>query len=228
MPKISVSIPHFNYGLFIGECVDSILRQTFSDFELIIVDDCSTDSRSKKEVERQLVKDPRIRCIFNEYNVNCAASRNIGIQNSSGEYVVSFDADNTMLPEFLEEHLKASATHTLVSCQYQGFGNRSFIDRKRTHFGLKELLRENIIDCCAMFPKKVWEEVGGFKPELKALYDDWEFWINLAKHGHEVFFIDKVLFNYRQHPRRSSIINTQQHTDHVNIIKKYHPEFEVV
>ena len=224
-PLVSISIPHFNYPLYLDECVDSILDQTFQNFEIIIVDDCSTDIIAREIVLKQQNKDNRIKCIFNERNMKCAESRNIGILNSNGKYIVSFDSDNTMCSNFLERHLNEINSHPIVSSNYQWFGDKNEMEIKPESCGLNILLTTNYIDCCAMFEKQLWEECGGFKSELENMFDDWEFWINLAKLGYEVYFIPEILFNYRSHKKRSTITETNLFIKHLNIIKSHHSDF---
>ena len=96
MPKISVILPAYNAENYISQAIDSILAQTYGDFEFIILNDCSTDG-----TERIILSfdDPRIRYVRNEQNLGVAATLNRGLELAAGEYIARMDADDISLPE---------------------------------------------------------------------------------------------------------------------------------
>ena len=99
-PKISVIIPMYNVEKYLNFCISSVMGQTFKDFELILVDDCSTDKTV--EVAKNF-DDPRIKILRNEKNFGCPGPvRNVGIENASGEYIYFMDSDDAILPNTLE------------------------------------------------------------------------------------------------------------------------------
>ena len=98
MPKISVVIPMYNKENFIKETLDSVLQQTFTDFEVIIVNDCSTDNSGKVILE---CKDKRIKTIEHKTNKGLSAARNTGILNSKSDYIAFLDADDTWNENYL-------------------------------------------------------------------------------------------------------------------------------
>src|SRR5207237_7043535 len=104
MPKVSVIIPTHNRSGFLRLAVLSVLKQTFPDFELVIVDDASGDD-TPAVVKR--FEDPRIRYIRHERNLRIAAARNTGISNSTGEYVAFLDDDDEWLPSKLQKQVSA-------------------------------------------------------------------------------------------------------------------------
>jgi glycosyltransferase involved in cell wall biosynthesis len=105
MPRFSIVIPMFNRGLFIGRAIESCLNQSFNDFEVVVVDDCSTDD-SVAVVER--FSDTRIRLVRNERNLGVCPTRNRGVASSLGEWIVFLDSDDELLPNALEiMHYKA-------------------------------------------------------------------------------------------------------------------------
>lgn len=99
MPKISVIVPIYNAEKYISNCIDSIINQTFTDFELVLVDDGSTDL-SFNIIEKYLEIDNRLR-LFQQTNKGAAAARNYGIKKSTGEYIVFVDADDTISKWYL-------------------------------------------------------------------------------------------------------------------------------
>ena len=108
-PKISVIVPMYNAERYVGLAIESILAQEFRDFELILIDDCSTDRTL--EVAKS-INDPRIRIIENEENLGgengSGVVRNIGIEKARGEYIYFMDDDDVILPDALEVMLKAA------------------------------------------------------------------------------------------------------------------------
>jgi glycosyltransferase involved in cell wall biosynthesis len=103
MPRVSVILPTYNYGRFVGEAIQSVLGQTFQDFELIVVDDGSTDNT--RDVVGSFT-DPRLRYIYKE-NGGESSAYNVGIHASSGEYIAFLDSDDIWLPRKLELQVKA-------------------------------------------------------------------------------------------------------------------------
>ena len=103
-PRVSVVIPFYNAEKFIGECLESIFQQTFEDFEIIVVNDCSTD-RSVEFVQKY--SDPRIRLINNSQNLGANITRNVGIENSCGEFIYFIDHDDVILPNTIERFVQA-------------------------------------------------------------------------------------------------------------------------
>ena len=100
MPKFSIVIPLYNKENYIAETLQSVIEQTFKDFEIIIVNDCSTD-KSLETVSD--FKDPRINIINHNINSGLSASRNTGIKNAEANYITFLDADDLWKPTFLEK-----------------------------------------------------------------------------------------------------------------------------
>ena len=120
MPKVSVIIPLYNKGKYIARALDSVFSQTYQDYEVIVVDDGSTDNGP--EIVKQY-NDPRLRLIHQE-NAGPGAARNKGISESKGEFLSFLDADDEWLPEFLEEGIYALSENpqcsSFCSCYYMG------------------------------------------------------------------------------------------------------------
>ena len=104
-PDISIVVPLYNAEKYVGLCIDSIFRQTFQNFEVIMVDDCSTD-RSLEVVHTY--RDPRIRIVRQFKNSGESASRNLGLANARGKYVYFMDDDDALLPDCLETFFRAA------------------------------------------------------------------------------------------------------------------------
>lgn len=125
MCKISVIVPVYNAEKYIERCVDSLLHQGFDDFELILVDDGSTDN-SAKIINALAAKHDFVRTLTNA-NGGAASARNLGIDNANGDYIAFIDADDTVEPSYLEELYNAAAESgaELVMCDY----TKRYVDR---------------------------------------------------------------------------------------------------
>lgn len=113
-PKVSVVMPVYNGERYLQESIESILNQTFNDFEFLIVNDCSTD-QSEEIIRRYANKDNRIHLIINPKNLGIAEATNIGIANAHGEYIALMDQDDISLPERFEKEISFLETHPDVA-----------------------------------------------------------------------------------------------------------------
>lgn len=99
MPKVSIIVPVYKAEKYLNRCIDSILAQTFTDWELLLIDDGSTD-RSGDICDEYAKKDTRIR-VFHKENGGVSSARNLGLDSAQGEWVTFIDADDYILPDFL-------------------------------------------------------------------------------------------------------------------------------
>lgn len=201
MPTVSVIIPTYNRAHLVGRAIRSVLDQTYQDFELIVVDDGSTDNTY------EMVKgfnDPRIRYIRHEQNKGSAAARNTGINATQGKYMAFQDSDDEWLPEKLEKQMRIfEKAPAQVGVVYTGFylikGDRKWYvpdaNIKITEGNIyKELLKRNFVGTPAVVLRKVcFEKVGMFEERLPSL-EDWELFIRISKY-YEFVFIDEPLLN---------------------------------
>ena len=124
MPKVSVVMPAYNAEAYIGAAMESILSQSFGDFEFLILNDCSTDGT---EAIIQSYDDPRIVYIKNEKNMGVAATLNKGLAAAQGEYIARMDADDFSLPQRFEKqvaYLDAHPEVVVLGTQVQFFSDR--------------------------------------------------------------------------------------------------------
>jgi glycosyltransferase involved in cell wall biosynthesis len=110
MPKISVVIPAYNAEIYLSESIESILNQSFSDFELVIIDDCSVDN-SWEIINKYALQDSRVKIHRNQRNLGIAGNRNKGIELSCGDYLAWQDADDISIPTRLERQVSFLETH---------------------------------------------------------------------------------------------------------------------
>ena len=188
-PTVSVIIPTYNRAHLIGMAVQSVLEQSYQDFEIIVVDDASTDNTG--EVVRSF-KDERIRYIRHKKNKGAAAARNTGIKAARGEYIAFQDSDDKWLPEKLEKQMKVFENAPLeVGVVYTGFLRiandkkiyipSSWVTQKEGSIH-KELLKGNFVTTQSIVTcKECFEKAGMFDERLPRL-QDWELVLRLSKY----------------------------------------------
>ena len=208
-PLVSVIIPLYNYEKYVIEAINSVLEQTYINWELIIVDDCSTDNSFNTVADYidKIKISQNIILLQNEQNKGSSATRNTGIKQSKGEYVLCLDADDYVSKYFLEEYVKAiiKGDADIVYCNCQFFQNskHKWKTAPPTHYRDK-IFYNNYLICCSMFSRIAWESVGGYNENQKA-YLDWDFWIRCNLAGFKkAIKVNKYLFYYRKHGKSIS------------------------
>src|SRR5262245_36039183 len=194
MTAVSVVIPCFNLGRYLGEAVESVCRQTRKPAELIIVDDGSTDPQTLSLLDRLAREGVTI---LRQANQGAPAARNHGIRKVSSPYILCLDADDVLQPTFLEETvpaLDAKPDVGVVTTHVQFFGNGDGIWHT-PDYSPATLLWKNCIASASLFRKTCWKEAGGY-PDLPA-YQDWSFWISIIERGWKWTVVPKVLYRYR-------------------------------
>jgi glycosyltransferase involved in cell wall biosynthesis len=196
MARVSVVIPCYNQGAFLDEAVDSVLGQTFEDFEIIIVNDGSTDEATVRLLSGY--GRPRTRVIHSE-NRGLASARNLGIKVASGEYILPLDADDRIGPRYLEQGVAVLDREPgigIVYCWGELFGDRTGVI-KSPSFSRWGMLVSNLIFCSAMFRRSGWERSGGYNPAMIHGCEDWDFWLSLLELGFAAVRLPEVSFFYR-------------------------------
>lgn len=196
MPKISVIIPCYNQGIYIDEAVESVLVQSYQNFEIIIVDDGSTDEETKKKLMEY--DKPKTRVIHTT-NQGLASARNNGIIEAKGEYILPLDADDKIGDKYLEEAVNILDQNQQIGicyCLAELFGEEKG-KWELPAYSIEKILIVNMIFCTAFFRKKDWEHVGGYKSNMKNGWEDWDFWLSIIELARDVYRIPEVLFFYR-------------------------------
>ncbi|MEG4425541.1 MULTISPECIES: glycosyltransferase [unclassified Microcoleus] len=205
-PLISVIIPCYNHAKYVREAVESVVSQTYQNWECIIVNDGSTDDTSNfANYLIQLYPQTSIRLI-DKPNTGPADSRNVGVQQSSGKFILFLDADDRIHPNFLEECLEILLAKPQVGFVYtdmQHFGaNCDLVIHG--DFDPNRFLRDNQAPVSSLFRKGIFEEVGGLKKVMKLGCEDWEFWVSAYEKGWLGYRLPKPYLYYRQHGDGSS------------------------
>lgn len=205
MPQISVIIPTKNRQQFIGRAIKSVLAQTYQDFEILVVDDGSTDQT--QEVLKTF-PDPRILFIRHEHSRGGAAARNTGIAASGGRYIAFLDDDDEWLPEKLARQVSviASGGHSLGGVctghvkvdEESGKIIEEWIPTQRGNLS-KEIFYKNCLSTTSslIFKKEVFEKVGLFDEALKS-FQDYDMWVRIAQHF-SFDYIQEPLVKYYWH-----------------------------
>ncbi len=197
-PKVSVIIPCYNLGQYLDEAVASVLAQTLQDFEILIVDDGSTDQVTRAALAGY--SRPKTRVIRAEH-AGLAAARNLGISHATGRYLCALDADDTLEPSFLETMasvLDSDESLTFSSCWLQTFGDESW-EWKPERCDLPTLLWEDTVLTAALVRRKAVLAVGGYDTNMPDQGDeDWDLWLTLVERGHRGAIVPEFLFNYRR------------------------------
>lgn len=221
-PIVSVVIPYYNLGDYLEETITSVLNQTYSNFEIILVNDGTTDPHSLEVLERVKQQYPCIQ-ILNQRNRGLSAARNKGIKISRGEYILPLDADDTLEPTFVEKCVWFLETHPHMAYVYTGVRHFGEVDAVcMDEFDFNLLKQNNFLTATVMFRKKHFSVIGGYKEDMKCGYEDWDFWLSMGERGYFGSLIPEPLFNYRR--RAGSMLgdSLNQHERLVAEIKKRH------
>lgn len=206
--KVSVIIPCYNTGEYLEEAIQSVFQSSFQDFEIIVVNDGSTEEATLSVLSS--IDYPFTRLIHQE-NGGLASARNSGVKLSSGDLLFFLDSDNRARKGYFEKALEVFESHPNVGVVYAKpvfFGESTDPRFESRNFNFEALLAGNYIDACAFVRREAFEAIGGFDEsrELK-ISEDWEFWIRLAQTSWRFHFLDEELFYYRI--RKDSMIGEQ-------------------
>ncbi|UKM63640.1 glycosyltransferase [Flavobacteriaceae bacterium GSB9] len=210
-PLVSIIVPCYNQAQYLDECLQSVLSQTYTNWECVIVNDGSTDTTSIV-AETWLDKDSRFKYLSHD-NAGVSQARNFGIENAKGTYVLPLDADDLIADNYLDLAIQAFKDNTnlkIVYAKAQKFGDINE-DWNLPKFKFKTLLKGNIIFNCAMYKRQDWETIGGYDPSFDIGLEDWDFWLSLLKNDAEVYQIPEICFFYRINnaSRNHSIVQSQ-------------------
>ena len=238
-PIVSVIVPNYNHARYLSKRLESVLRQTFQDWELILLDDCSTDD--SRSVIARYATDPRVRIEFNETNSGSTFKQwNRGVRLARGEYVWIAESDDSADSRLLETLMNAmSADDDIVYAycrswkmnegdQTNGFGDwhldsldqgrwkRDFVMDGRQHCRLYSVRSPVVANSgAAVFRREVYESVGGADEALR-LCGDWKLWAAMALKG-KVAFVNQPLNFFRYH---DSTVRAKTRQDALDVQEK--------
>jgi glycosyltransferase involved in cell wall biosynthesis len=200
-PLVGVIIPCYNHGRYLAESIASVVAQTYRGWELIVVDDGSTDD-SAAVAKRLIARYPERRMqLLRQTNQGLSASRNNGIRVARGRYILPLDADDQIEPTMLAETLAVLERRPEVGFVYTDV--RMFGEENRIWSGGAYSLDKLRFDCpmvpATLFRKDAWAATGGFRGDFRPPgYEDWDFWLSLAEAGWQGDHIARPLVLYRR------------------------------
>ncbi len=194
---VSIVIPCHNHAQFLEETVVSAAEQTYSNIEIIIINDGSTDNT--EEVARNLqAKYPDKIQVISQKNSGVSVARNNAIGQSKGRYILPLDADDIidkkMVGSSLDYMKENSADIVYVAIKY--FGVKNFTDNKKPFYE-NHILYQSPCSATSLFKKEIWENIGGYAKNMQEGYEDWEFWVHAYKEGYKFQLLSESLLSYR-------------------------------
>lgn len=206
--KISIVLPVHNGSAYIADSINSILAQTYKNWELIIVDDCSTDS-TPEIIRHYKESDSRISIWTNERNLGLPNALNAGFSLASGDYYTWTSDDNLYLPEALEKMIDVLEKEPELLMVYADFtiidssGNR--IEERKPQEP-EYIVTGNICGACFLYRSETARQTGAYAPET-VLAEDYDYWIRICRQGN-IRHLSENLYLYRMHPK--SLTSTKQ------------------
>ena len=205
MPRVSVIMPVYNGARFIKDSILSILNQTYTDWELIIVNDGSTD-KTADIIDKYARSEPRIRVFHLDKNQGVSAASNFAVEQSTGEYITRLDSDDIAFPERLQVQVDFMDNHPdidLAGSYFKAFhpgGTEFDVVIPTDSATLAKLLptQNQLGHSTVMMRRAIFDKVGGYDTTF-TLAEDYEFYLRVLEHG-KIANIPQFLVFYRMHP----------------------------
>jgi len=195
--KVSIIITCYNKASSIEATALSALSQVFRDpFEVIIIDDCSTDDSREVLIDLQR-RFSGLQLIFNKENMGASKSRNKAIEATQSEFVVPLDGDDWIDSEYLAKLypvMESDRSLGIVYCDFDCFGEMPGVAIGH-EWDYDKLLQTNFVPCCSLFRKEAWRRCGGYRDIFG--WEDWDFWVAIGEIGYTGARVPEVLFHYR-------------------------------
>lgn len=227
-PKVSINMATYNRGQYLPEAIDSILRQDFTDWELIIVDDGSTDNT--QEVILPYLRDERVKYFKNEKNLGICLTRNKALEKSSGEYIAVLDSDDVWLAndklsqqiDFLDFNYEYALVGTgVVVIDEKGKELKRYVNPEGSVPIKNSLLAKNpFAHSSVLYRREIVLKLGAYPLNLNGI-EDYDLWLRLGKKFklHNLPLYD---LGYRKHPNNISLIDRERLMQaNLTLIKKY-------
>ena len=206
-PRVSILMPVYKTAPYLREAMDSILKQTFEDFELIVLDDCSPDNA---EEVLDTYTDPRIVRYRGEKNVGLSNVLNVGIERARGKYIARMDSDDLSMPERLHVQVDYLETHPevdLVSVGMRLFGAKEDVwirEQDPEKVKINALFHSPVLHASSMWRKDRFEEIGlRFRQEMVPA-EDYDLWARALVKGLTLVNLPVVLYQYRIHSNQAT------------------------
>ncbi|AEF84306.1 glycosyltransferase [Treponema primitia ZAS-2] len=198
---VSIITPIYNGSKYIGETIESVRNQRYTNWEMIIIDDGSTD-KSIEVINSVISSDPRF-LLLQQANMGSASARNNGIRHANGQYIALLDADDLWEPNFLESQIdflkKNNAVLVYASCGRINEYSKEFLNpvMARPFITYKKMLSTNYIQCLTgLYDTTKYGKVY-LREELKSIRDDYAYWLDILKFSGIAYGNPEVLAKYR-------------------------------
>ncbi|HUB27368.1 MAG TPA: glycosyltransferase, partial [Tepidisphaeraceae bacterium] len=209
-PRISVVIPCYKGARYLPEAIESCLRQTMSDFEVIVVDDASPD-QCAEIAARYASQDKRVQLIKRPANGGVSAAFNTGFAAAKGAYHTRLAQDDTFTEDALASFCDFLAANPAVGLVYSDFQSIDETEKTVSHVcppnnAERALLKGNRLGICVAWRREVWETIGEFHSEFDAA-EDYEYWLRVWDRFPIQKLENKTLMRFRVHERMGSLVH---------------------
>lgn len=225
-PLVTVVIPFYNRADTIDATMQSLVEQTYRRFEVVVVDDGSTDEASRESWASLSERYPTLTItLLRQENAGVAAARNYGISHARGRYVCCLDSDDMLDPTYIEKCALVLETHpeySLVTTGRRDFGVINTVPELAPYHP-KKLFTDNMVTTAAMFTKTAWQRSSGYATGIG--YEDWDYWLTLAEQGDWGVSIAQPLFQYRVAMQSRFVEDKDLHWSTLKQIRARHPGY---
>lgn len=228
MPKVSIVLPTYNGAKYLSNSIESVINQTYWDWELIIVDDCSNDDTLR--IANFFAKtDERISVVHNEINKKLPASINIGFEDATGEYFTWTSDDNIYEKNAIEKmvsFLEQNQCIPMVRTDMVLIDEDGVIVADSDAFDNQRMLVNNYVGACFLYRRSVAKKVGEYDESLFCV-EDYDYWIRIMKQCGNIGNIKEKLYRYRQHSGSLSATKRHYVETQLNAMRKKHLDFYI-
>ena len=220
---VSVIMPAYNAEKYIVKAINSVLEQTYQNLELIVIDDCSTDT-TYETVLNMLEKDARIRLYKNEMNLGVARTRNRGFELANGDYIALLDSDDIWMEDKIEKqiNLAQKSNADIIYCSYAMVDVNENIIKifpVKEHADFSSMLVKSVISCSTAMLKKAVTEKYHFDEQF--YHEDYLLWLELLSSGYKAVGTTDVLAKYRIVEKSRSSNKIKSALNRWKIYRKY-------
>ena len=222
---VSIIMPTYNCGKFIGESIESIQKQTYTDWELLLQDDCSVDDTSSI-VKQYIEHDSRIRYEINKYNCGAALTRNAALQRAKGKWIAFLDSDDLWMPDKLEKQIAFMCDNnydfSYTNCEDidENCNSLGIIETGPKHIGKFKMYLYNFIGCCTVMYNR--EKIGLVQIADLKKRNDYAIWLKVIEKA-DCYLLDISLSKYRV--RTSGNITTRGGIKRIKLLKWHYDLF---
>ena len=208
-PLISIIVPVYNAKEeVLSECIESVLNQTYSNFELCLADDCSTLDETKKCLNEYAKKDKRVKVLFRKENGHISKATNSAISISSGEFVGLLDNDDVLSSDALYEVVKVLNIDKNIDMIYSdedkiALNGKRYFPHFKSDFAPDSLLSSNYICHFTVLRKSIVDKLGGFRSEYNGS-QDYDMFLRFSEKTNKIYHIPKILYHWRMIPGSTS------------------------